>query len=138
MGEVMTKGEFGTEFQRLRIAGYRLPVFDGITIKDVIDEWYSTFASCSVEDFSAAIDKLKQTKTDTWWPATGEIWALVFEVRHARAIRSQHDSSMTEWPEIPVDVREQLAAKFRDFAASLGRRMAMPDAEPQVKPEESA
>ena len=120
----MTKAEFQTQFKRLRVAGYRLPVFTDITITDVITEWYGTFGNCSLEEFSEAIDKLKQSKTDTFWPATGEIWAHVFEIRKARRIRLQ---AMQPDPEdaIPQTTRQELAGMFREFAKTLSQRMAM-------------
>lgn len=132
----MTKTEFGKQFQRLRVAGYRLPVFDGVTVADVVAEWFDTFKGCTVEEFSEAIDRLKQHKTDTWWPATGEIWALVFDVRKARALRNQCDSSTAEWPAVGPDIRQQLAAEFRDFAHRLSQKMTMPNAAPQVTPDD--
>lgn len=38
---------------------------------------------------SAAVDKLKQTKTDTFWPATGELWCLIREYRKACEIAAK-------------------------------------------------
>lgn len=81
-----------------------------------------------------AIDRLKQHKTDTWWPATGEIWAHIFEIRKARKVRASMDDH-GEFPETPADVRAQLAAGFREFAQKLSQRMTMPHAGPQVEPE---
>lgn len=130
----MTKTEFREQFKRLRLAGYRLPLFDGVTIEDVMSEWYDTFSNCTAEEFSQAIDRLKQQKTDTWWPATGEIWAQVFEVRKARKVRASMDDH-GEFPETPAEVRAQLAAGFREFAAQLSQRMRMPQVEPQAEPE---
>lgn len=129
----MTKTEFSDQFKRLRVAGYRLPVFDGITIKDVIDEWFKTFGSCTVEEFSQAIDRLKQGKQDTFWPATGELWAHVFEVRKARRIRLQ--GQMPTDHDIPAGDRQELAAMFRTFAQQLGQRMTMPKAVAQEEPQ---
>lgn len=130
----MTKTDFGKQFQRLRVAGYRLPVFDGVKVTEVIDEWYATFGGCSLEEFSAAIDRLKQQKTDTWWPATGEIWSHIFEIRKARRIRNSVNESH-EWPETGPNLRQQLAADFREFARKLSQQMTMPHAEPQVPPQ---
>jgi hypothetical protein len=121
----MTKTEFQEQFKRLRVAGYRLPVFDGITIADVIAEWYGTFGACSVQEFSDAIDRLKKAKTDTFWPATGEIWQHVYEVRKARRIKQS--MQMPEYGETtPQEVRTELAGMFREFATKLSQRMAMP------------
>lgn len=120
----MTKAEFSEQFKRLRVAGYRLPVFDGITIADVITEWYGTFGNCSVAEFSEAIDRLKQSKTDTFWPATGELWAEVYEIRKARRIRLQ--AVQPDYADtIPNERRQELAGMFRDFAKTLAGRMAM-------------
>ena len=133
----MTKTEFSDQFKRLRVSGYRLPVFDGITVKDVTEEWFRTFGQCSAEEFSQAIDRLKQTKTDTFWPATGEIWQHVFEVRKARRIRQQ--MAMPEaGAETPAQVRQELAGMFRDFASKLSQRMSMPKANvpEQVEPDD--
>lgn len=121
----MTKAEFGEQFKRLRVAGYRLPVFDGVKVNDVIEEWYGTFGSCSHEEFSQAIDRLKQQKTDTWWPATGELWQHIFEVRKARKIR-QSMTTPEYGSETPQQVRQELAGMFRQFAQTLSQKMAMP------------
>lgn len=132
----MTKTEFGKQFQRLRVAGYRLPVFDGVTIADVITEWYGTFGNCSEAEFSEAIDRLKQSKTDTFWPATGELWAHVYELRKARRIRLQAAQPDYQDGRSPVQ-RQELAEMFRGFAKTLSQRMAM-KAEPsdaQVEPD---
>lgn len=130
----MTKAEFAAQFKRLRVAGYRLPVFDGVTVKDVTDEWYGTFANCSAEEFAQAIDRLKQRKTDTFWPATGELWAHIFEIRKARRIRAQVGESH-EWPETPATVRQELAGMFRGFAQQLAAKMTIPEAPVQVAPD---
>lgn len=131
----MTKTEFQEQFKRLRVAGYRLPVFDGITIADVIAEWYGTFGTCSKEEFSAAIDKLKQVKTDTFWPATGELWALVYEVRKAHRIRLQSQQDDTgSWSMSDEDAQEFLTV-LRECKQRVISRMTMPHAEPQTPPQ---
>jgi hypothetical protein len=128
----MTKTEFQSQFKRLRVAGYRLPVFDGITIADVIEEWYGTFGNCSVDEFSKAIDLLKQKKTDTFWPATGELWAQVYEIRKARRIRLQAEQP-SDPDTLPQAKRDELAGMFRDFAKTLAQRMAMKSAPSDVQ-----
>lgn len=130
----MTKAEFQEQFKRLRVAGYRLPVFDGISVKDVIDEWYGTFGACTVQEFSQAIDRLKQVKTDTFWPATGELWTLVFEVRKARRIRLQAQQPDYERTLTPEQSREFLT-QFQEFKKALVAKMTMPHAEPQTVPD---
>jgi hypothetical protein len=134
LGEVMTKAEFGEQFKRLRIAGYRLPVFDGVKVGEVVDEWYGTFGSCSVAEFSHAIEKLKQTKTDTWWPATGELWTHIFQYRKERKIRSQANDGGHSWSMSDEDVNEFLAV-FRECKQRVLAKMTMPHAEPQVEPD---
>jgi hypothetical protein len=133
----MTKTEFAEQFKRLRVAGYRLPVFDGVSVKDVTDEWYGTFGNCSADEFSQAIDRLKQSKTDTFWPATGELWQHVFEVRKARRIRLQ---AMQADPvdTVPQTQRQELAAMFRGFAQQLSQRMSMPKVSEAVGQQEAA
>lgn len=122
----MTKTEFQEQFKRLRVAGYRLPVFDGITIADVITEWYGTFGGCTVKEFSAAIDRLKQAKTDTFWPATGELWAHVYEVRKANRIRSQANRQEPDaWAMSEEETGDFLAA-LRACRNRIVARMAMP------------
>jgi hypothetical protein len=133
----MTKTEFKAQFKRLRTAGYRLPVWDGITVDDVLAEWFDTFGSCSLAEFSAAIDKLKQVKTDTFWPATGEIWTHVFEYRKERRIRLQVESGMHyTGVDLTPEQRQEMASMFREFTKGLSQRMAMPKAEPQTVPQE--
>ena len=130
----MTKGEFGKQFQRLRVAGYRLPVFEGVTVKDVVDEWYGTFGSCSVEEFSHAIDKLKQTKTDTFWPATGELWTHIFFIRKERRIRRQAEEPGHEWSMSDAD-RDAFLTMLRETMRKIAAKHTMPHAEPQVEPQ---
>lgn len=136
-GGVMNKAEFRGQFKRLRIAGYRMPVFDGVTVDDVLNEWFQTFQGCTVEEFSEAIDRLKREKTDTFWPATGELWALIFDIRKARAIRRQTNDHGVDWAMSDEDVQDFLAVLRATKEKILGR-MTMPHAEPQTKPEESA
>lgn len=122
----MTKTEFRTQFKRLRTAGYRLPVWDGITVDDVLTEWFDTFGTCSEPEFSAAIDKLKQVKTDTFWPATGELWTHIFAYRKERRIRLQAQSGTHyDGAELTPSQRAEMAGMFREFAKTLGQRMAM-------------
>lgn len=129
----MTKGEFGEQFKRLRIAGYRLPVFDGVKITEVIDEWYQTFQGCTASEFAEAVDRLKQAKTDTWWPATGELWTHIFEARKERRIRRQTHETGGTWQMSDEDSQEFLALLRAAKDKILGR-MAMPNVEPQVEP----
>jgi hypothetical protein len=130
----MTKAEFGEQFKRLRIAGYRLPVFDGVKVGEVVDEWYGTFGSCSVAEFSYAIEKLKETKTDTWWPATGELWFLVKAYRKEQAIRRSANNVGGQWSMSEEESKEFLAVLRTTRDKILGR-MTMPHAEPQVAPD---
>lgn len=130
----MTKTEFSEQFKRLRIAGYRLPVFDGVKVTDVVDEWYDTFKGCSALEFSDAIDRLKQVKTDTFWPATGELWFHVKEHRKARAIRRQTEDHGSAWAMSDEDSKEFLSVLRAARDKILGR-MTMPHAEPQVEPD---
>lgn len=130
----MTKTEFREQFKRLRVAGYRLPVFDGVTIEDVLDEWYATFQSCSAQEFSHAIDKLKQTKTDTFWPASGELWTHVFQYRKERRIRSQANAVEGQWQMSDADAQEFLSVLRAAKDKILGK-MTMPQAEAQVEPD---
>lgn len=134
MGAGMTKTQFREQFKRLRVAGYRLPVFDGATIDDVLDEWYATFQSCSDAELGHAIDKLKQTKTDTFWPASGELWTHIFQYRKERKIRSQANHVEGEWSMSTEDAQEFLAM-LRDCKAKILAKMSMPHAEPQVEPD---
>lgn len=132
----MNKTEFKEQFKRLRVSGYRLPVFDGVTIEDVMAEWYTTFGACSVEEFSSAIDTLKQVKTDTFWPATGEIWTHVLRYRKERRIRLQAQSGQhIGGKELSDAQRREMAGMFREFAQKLGARMTMPKAEAQTVPD---
>lgn len=130
----MTKTEFADQFKRLRVAGYRLPVFDGVNVKDVTDEWYGTFQSCSVGEFAHAIDKLKQTKTDTFWPSSGELWTHIFQYRKERRIRNQANEIEGAWSMSEADAQEFLAMLRATRDKILGR-MTMPHAEPQVEPD---
>lgn len=132
----MTKAEFAEQFKRLRVAGYRLPIFDGVTVKDVTDEWYATFGSCSVTELSHAIDRLKQTKTDTFWPASGELWEHIFQYRKERRIRSEINQSGPSWEMSEAEAQEFLRV-FRAAKEKILRKMSMADAQSQVEPEES-
>jgi hypothetical protein len=136
MGEVMTKTEFSEQFKRLRVAGYRLPVFQpGESVKDLTDEWFGTFGACTKDEFAYAIDELKKAKTDTWWPAPGELWAHVFEYRKGRRLRMQTDVA-DDRDALTQAQRNELAAHFRDFARRLSAKMTMPRAVAQVEPQE--
>jgi hypothetical protein len=129
----MTKAEFKEQFKRLRIAGYRLPLMDGVTVDDVLAEWYGTFGECSREEFSEAIDRLKREKTDTFWPAAGELWAHVYEVRKARRIRMQSRRDETGvWAMSDADTQEFLSL-LREARDKILRKM--PHAEPQTAPQ---
>lgn len=130
----MTKAEFGEQFKRLRVAGYRLPVFDGVKVGEVIDEWYATFQSCTQVEFAEAIDRLKQQKTDTFWPATGELWFQVFEIRKARRVRRQTDDHDGAWQMSDADAKAFLEVLRATRDRILGR-MTMPQAEPQTPPD---
>lgn len=134
----MNKTEFKEQFKRLRVAGYRLPVWDDVKVDEVMAEWYATFGNCSVEEFSSAIDTLKQVKTDTFWPATGEIWTHVLRYRKERRIRLQAQSGGEyHYPELSSSQRKEMAGMFREFAQKLGQRMTMPKVESadQVEPD---
>lgn len=130
----MTKTEFKTQFKRFRMAGYRLPVFDGVTVDNIMDEWYDTFEHCTVQEFGAAIDRLKQVKTDTFWPATGEIWFYIFEYRKRNAIRRQSEGHGGDWSMSDADAQEFLAMLRATRDKILGK-MTMPHAEAQVAPD---
>lgn len=130
----MTKAEFAEQFKRLRVAGYRLPVFDGVTVKDVTDEWYGTFGSCSVQELAHAIDQLKRTKTDTFWPASGELWAHIYQYRKERRIRRQSENVEGEWHMSETDAQEFLSM-LRATRDKIIGRMAMPKAAVQVDPD---
>jgi hypothetical protein len=130
----MTKAEFGEQFKRLRVAGYRLPVFDGVKVTEVIDEWYDTFRSCTPKEFAAAVDRLKETKTDTFWPATGEIWSHIKEHRKLHALRRQANEHGTEWAMSDEDAQEFLAA-FRAAKDKILGKMTMPNSEAHVEPD---
>lgn len=130
----MTKTEFRGQFKRLRVAGYRLPVFDGVTIEDVLDEWYATFQGCSATEFSHAIDKLKQTKPDTFWPASGELWTHIFQYRKERKIRNQANHVEGQWAMSDEDAQEFLVM-LRECKNKIIEKMAMPHAEAQVEPD---
>lgn len=130
----MTKAEFGEQFKRLRVAGYRLPVFDGVKVNDVIEEWYATFAACSREEFADAVDRLKQTKTDTFWPATGELWFHIKEGRKARAIRRSANEHGGAWSMSEED-SEAFLALLRATKDKILGRMVMPAAAVQAEPD---
>jgi hypothetical protein len=134
VGEIMTKAEFGKQFQRLRVAGYRLPVFDGVNIADVISEWYGTFGGCTEQEFAQAVDRLKQVKTDTFWPATGELWFYIKEVRKAHAIRRSASDHGGEWAMSEADA-DVFLAMLRATKDKILTKMAMPAAVPQVEPQ---
>lgn len=130
----MTKAEFSQQFKRLRIAGYRLPVFDDVKIGEVVDEWFGTFGSCSVTEFAHAIDKLKQTKTDTFWPSSGELWTHIFQDRKERRIRREAENPGHESTLSP-ERRQEFLSAFREFQQQLIAKMTMPHAEPQTAPQ---
>lgn len=130
----MTKTEFREQFKRLRLAGYRLPVFDGVTIEDVMTEWFDTFHGCTAEEFSEAIARLKQQKTDTWWPATGEIWSHIFEVRKARRIRRQSEDVGGVWQMSEADTQAFLGVLRAARDKILGK-MTMPKGVAQEEPQ---
>lgn len=130
----MTKTEFREQFKRLRVAGYRLPLFDGVTVDNVLDEWYATFAKCSVNEFSHAIDKLKQTKTDTFWPASGELWTHIFQYRKECRIRNQAAYVEGSWSMSQEDAHEFLEM-LRECKKRILSKMTMPHAEAQVEPD---
>lgn len=133
----MTKTEFAEQFKRLRVAGYRLPAFlPGESVKDLTDEWFKTFGACAREEFAHAIDELKKAKTDTFWPAPGELWFHIFELRKARKIRASLE--MPEYGDTtPQQVRQELAGMFRAFATQLSQRMAMPKVSEAVGQQEA-
>ncbi len=131
----MTKAEFREQFKRLRVAGYRLPISDGVTVDDVLAEWFQTFGGCTVREFAEAIDRLKKSKADTFWPAPGELWAHVFEIRKAHRIRLQ-TANPDFGQDISPDVRSEMAAAFREFAAHLSQKMAMRHAPAQTRPQD--
>lgn len=128
----MTKTEFQEQFKRLRVAGYRLPVFDGVTIADVIAEWYQTFGGCTKAEFAEAIDRLKKAKTDTFWPATGELWFHIKEYRKGQAIRRSAAAVEGEWAMSDED-RDQFLAMLRQTRDKILRKM--PHAEAQTEPQ---
>jgi len=130
----MTKTEFKAQFKRLRVSGYRLPVFDGVTIEDVMAEWFGTFGSCTTEEFSGAVDRLKETKTDTFWPATGEIWTHIRQLRKERRIRiqSQHPGYENKLTDAQA---QEFLSDFRQFQKKLVAKMTMPHAEVQTAPD---
>jgi len=130
----MTKTEFKEQFKRLRLAGYRLPVFDGVTVDGVMDEWFTTFSDCKAQEFSDAIDRLKQSKTDTFWPATGEIWSHILELRKAQRIRRQANEQGSGWRMSDGDAQEFLTM-LRETRDKILARKQMPKAEPQVRPD---
>lgn len=129
----MTKTEFQEQFKRLRVAGYRLPVFDGVNIADVIAEWYQTFGGCTKQEFAEAVDRLKKAKTDTFWPATGELWFHIKEIRKGHAIRRSAASVEGEWAMSDAD-RDVFLAMLRSTRDKLLRKM--PDAAAQTRPQE--
>lgn len=126
----MTKTEFQEQFKRLRVAGYRLPVFDGVKVTDVMDEWFQTFSGCTKGEFSEAVDRLKKAKTDTFWPATGELWFHIKEIRKGQAIRKSASHVEGEWG--MADTTEFLAM-LRATRDKILRKM--PDAAPQTPPQ---
>lgn len=128
----MTKTEFREQFKRLRMAGYRLPVFDGITVDNVLDEWFATFGGCSEREFGQAIDRLKQKKTDTFWPATGELWFHIFEIRKGDRIRRQANDHGGEW-HMSDEESQAFLAMLRQTRDKILRKM--PDAAPQTRPQ---
>lgn len=130
----MNKTEFREQFKRLRVAGYRLPTFDGVTVDDVMDEWFRTFQDVPRYEFEEAIDRLKKDKTDTFWPATGELWAHIFEIRKARRIRHQASDHGGAWAMSDDDTQNFLGVLRAARDKILGR-MTMPRAVAQVEPD---
>jgi hypothetical protein len=129
----MTKAEFSEQFKRLRVAGYRLPAFlPGESVKDLTDEWFKTFGGCALDEFSYAVDELKKIKTDTFWPAPGELWAHILERRKMRHLRSQAVMTEGAWSMSDSDAQEFLAM-LRATRDRILRKM--PSAEPQTIPE---
>jgi hypothetical protein len=129
----MTKAEFSEQFKRLRVAGYRLPVFlPGESVKDLTDEWFKTFGGCTLDEFSFAVDELKKIKTDTFWPAPGELWAQIEERRKMRRLRAQAVVSEGRWAMSDEDTREFLSL-LREARDKILRKM--PHAEPQTAPQ---
>jgi len=128
----MTKTEFKEQFKRLRVAGYRLPVSDGVTVDDVMDEWFKTFQGCTSRELSEAIDRLKKEKTDTFWPATGQLWFHIKDVRKGDAIRRQASEHTGEWAMSEEDTQEFLSI-LRAARDRIVRKM--PNAEAQVRPQ---
>lgn len=128
----MTKAEFKDQFKRLRVAGYRLPVSDGVTVDDVMDEWFKTFQGCSVRELATSIDRLKLEKTDTFWPSTGQLWFHIKDVRKGDAIRRQANDHTGEWAMSDADTREFLAV----LRAARDRIVkGMPQADAQTRPQ---
>lgn len=130
----MTKAEFRDQFKRLRVAGYRLPVGDGVTVDDVMTGMYADFGACSCDEFSRAIDLLKQAKTDTFWPAPGDIWKHIKTVRKANAIRKSAREVDGEWQMSDADAAEFLSL-LRETKRKILSKMAMAHAEPQKAPQ---
>jgi len=130
----MTKTEFKDQFKRLRVAGYRLPISEGVTVDDVMTEWFQTFQGCTVREFSTAIDNLKRVKQDTFWPATGELWSQIKEIRKGNRIRRQTEDTAGSWSMSDEDAQEFLAL-LRATKDKIIGRMAMPHAEPQTRPQ---
>jgi len=114
----MTKPEFKVEFDRMTKAGYRLP--EGFSVTDIMDEWFDTFQHCQVAEFAAAIDRLKRTKTDTFWPAIGALYQDVQAQRHA------HYAGLPsrEYPMASDEQWKAAAAMWRDVGIKLGIRKA--------------
>lgn len=131
----MTKTEFGNQFKRLRASGYHLVLPDGITLPEVVDEWYRTFGACSVAELAHAIDCLKRTKLDTFWPAPGELWAPIFQYRKERRIQAEARNGGGEDDPTAPDQRQEFQAAFQAFRDRLLAKMTMPEATVQVEPE---
>ena len=117
----------------LTMCGYRLPVFDGVTIEHVMDEWYQTFHDVPAYEFSAAVDALKKVKTDTFWPATGELWAQVFEIRKARRVRASARVTEGDWGMKDEDT-DTFLAMLRETKDKILGKMAMPKGAPVQEP----
>lgn len=121
----MTKAEFKTQFDRLRLAGYRLQLPEGAAIQAVLAEWYPTFAECYVEDLAVAIDRVKQTKTDTFWPAIGEVYQHILDVRKERARRNSERDY--DYPEVPEAERQAGLAYLKEAMKAIQQKHRMPD-----------
>lgn len=65
----MTRAEAMEQLERYVHAGYRQPE----DIAAAFDEWFAAFASVAVEDVAAAIGRMVQRRTSSFWPTPGEL-----------------------------------------------------------------